>query len=138
VVVKMNVNWDGDLRFVGESERGAKVTVEPGPAYGGSGRFQTPMELLLAGLGSCAGMDLMLILQKMRMEVSRVTIEIEGRRRAEEPQYYEAIKIMYRISGEGLNQDKVKRAAQLATEKYCSVGIMLREKADITYEVRIE
>jgi putative redox protein len=138
VIVKMNVNWDGDLRFVAENERGAKVTVEPGPAYGGSGRFQTPMELLLAGLGSCAGMDLMLILQKMRMEVSRVTIEIEGRRRAEEPQYYEAIKIMYRISGEGLNQDKVKRAAQLATEKYCSVGIMLREKADITYEVRIE
>ena len=136
--VKMNVEWDGDLRFVCESEPGAKITIEPGPAYGGTGRFQTPMELMLAGLGACAGMDAVLILQKMRMEVSKFSMEIEGQRRSEEPRYYENIKILYRVSGEGLNEAKVNRAVQLATEKYCSVGVMLREKADITYEVRIE
>jgi uncharacterized OsmC-like protein len=51
VSVKMSVEWDIDLRFVCENERGAKITIEPGPAFGGTGRFQTPMELLLAGCG---------------------------------------------------------------------------------------
>jgi putative redox protein len=138
VSVKINVEWDGDLRFISESEPGAKVTIEPGPAYGGTGKFQTPMQLVLSALGSCAAMDAVLIIQKMRMKISKFTIEIEGRRRKEEPRYYENIKILYRISGEDLDEAKVNRAVQLATDKYCSVGIMLREKAEITYEVKIE
>jgi putative redox protein len=136
--MKMKVVWDGDLRFISENERGARVTVEPGQAYGGSGKYQTPMELLLVGLGTCAGMDLVLILQKMRVGLSKVVIDMEGTRRSEEPRYYETIKIVYRLSGDGLTEDKAQRAAKLATEKYCSVGVMLREKAEITYEVRIE
>ena len=64
-------------------------------------------------------------------------IEVEAKRRSEEPRYYEEIKIVYTLSGDGLTDEKAERAAKLATEKYCSVGVMLREKAEITYEVRI-
>jgi putative redox protein len=74
----------------------------------------------------------------MRMKVSEFSMEIEGERRSEEPRYYKNIKIVYKVSGEGLDEAKVGRAVQLATEKYCSVGVMLREKAEITYEVKIE
>ena len=129
--MEIKMKWDGDLRFTGESETGAAVTIDTGMAYGGSGKHPTPMELLLVGLGGCAGIDLVMILKKM-------AIDIEARRRDEEPRYFEEIKLIYTLSGEGLTEDKAGRAAKLATEKYCSVGVMLREKAEITHEVRIE
>jgi putative redox protein len=138
VEVKVRLDWDGDVRFVGENEQEAKVTLEPGQAHGGSGKYHTPMELLLVGLGGCAGIDVVLILQKMRVKLGAFSIEIVGRRRAEEPRYYEAIRILYKVSGEGLTEDKARRAAELATEKYCSVGVMLREKAEITFDVVVE
>ena len=136
--MEVKMKWDGDTRFVGESETGATVTLETGVAYGGSGKNPTPMELVLVALAGCAGIDLVMILEKMRVALSEVSMDIEARRREEAPRYFEEIKIIYRISGDGLTEDKAERAAKLATEKYCSVGIMLREKAEITYEVRIE
>lgn len=134
----IKMKWDGDSRFTGETETGAAVTIDTGVAYGGSGKHPTPMELLLMGLGGCAGIDLVLILQKMRVDLSRADIAIEAQRREEAPRYFEDIKIIYTVSGDGLTEEKAKRAAKLATDKYCSVGVMLREKASITHEVRVE
>ncbi len=136
--MEIKMKWDGDLRFTSESDTGAGVTVDTGVAYGGSGKYSTPMELLLVALAGCAGIDLVMILKKMRVELSKVAIDIEAKRRDEEPRYFEEIKLVYTLSGEGLTEEKAGRAAKLATEKYCSVGVMLREKAEITYEVRIE
>jgi len=136
MIIKMK--WDGDSRFTSESETGASVTVDTGVAYGATGEYSTPMELLLVALAGCAGIDLVMILEKMRVNLSKVAMEVEARRRDEEPRYFEEIKIIYRLSGEGLTEQKAERGASLATEKYCSVGVMLREKAEITYEVEIE
>jgi putative redox protein len=136
--VEIKMKWDGDLRFTSETETGAAVTIDTGVAYGGSGKHPTPMELLLVALAGCAGIDLVMILEKMRVNLSKVAMDIEARRRDEEPRYFEEIKIVYTLSGDGLTDDKAGRAAKLATEKYCSVGVMLREKAEIAYEVRIE
>lgn len=136
MIVKMK--WDGDSRFTSESETGAKVTIDTGVAYGGSGEYSTPMELLLVSLGGCAGIDLVMILEKMRVNLSKVAVEVKARRRDEEPRYFEEIEIVYKLSGDGLTEDKAERAAKLATEKYCSVGVMLREKAEISYQVEME
>jgi putative redox protein len=131
------MKWDGDVRFAAETGTGATVKIDTGVAYGGSGEHPTPMELVLIALGGCAGIDLVMILEKMRITLSSVGIDIAARRREEEPRYFEEIKLVYTLSGENLTDEKADRAAKLATEKYCSVGVMLREKADITYEVKI-
>ena len=136
--MEVKMKWDGDMRFTGETETGAAVTLDTGVAYGGSGKHPTPMELVLVALAGCAGIDLVMILEKMKVTLSEVTMDIEARRKNETPRYFEEIKIIYKLSGEGLTGDKAERAAKLATEKYCSVGVMLREKAEITYEVRIQ
>jgi putative redox protein len=89
-------------------------------------------------LGGCAAIDLVMILEKMRVKVSKASVAIDARRRDQEPRYYKSINIVYTLGGEGLTREKAERAAKLATEKYCSVNVMLRDKVDITYEVRIE
>jgi putative redox protein len=53
------------------------------------------------------------------------------------PKYFEEMHILYTVSGEGLTEDKARRAADLSAEKYCSVNAMLREKARITFDVKV-
>jgi putative redox protein len=129
------VKWDGGVRFVGENEDGSKATMEPGPAFGGSRKYPTPMELLVMALGGCTGMDVLFILKKMRVDLKKLEVSIETSRREKTPRYYENIKMTYVVSGDGITEDKVRRAVQLSNERYCSIGVMLQDKAKIEYDV---
>jgi putative redox protein len=136
--MNVRLKWDGEMRFVAENETDAKVTLDTGPAYGGSGKYPTPMQMVAMALGGCTGMDIVSILKKMRVDLKKFDIDMELTRRQEHPKYFEEIKITYVASGDNLTEDKVRKAADLSNEKYCSVGIMLRDKAKITYDIRIE
>jgi putative redox protein len=83
-------------------------------------------------------MDMVSILEKMRVGLKRMDIGIETKRRKEHPTYYEEIKITCTLSGDGVTEDKARKAADLSYERYCSVGAMLREKAKIEYDVKVE
>jgi putative redox protein len=133
----MKIKWDGEMRFTAENENGASVTMETGVAYGGSGKYPTPMDMLVMGLGGCGGMDMVSILEKMRVTVKSLEVDIQTKRRTEPPTYFEEMHILYTVSGDGLTEDNARRAAELSSEKYCSVSIMLREKARITYDVKV-
>jgi putative redox protein len=43
----------------------------------------------------------------------------------------------YIVKGEGLTEDKVKRAVELSAEKYCSASVMLGKTATITHDWEI-
>jgi putative redox protein len=135
--VAIKVRWEGGSTFVGETDGGSKVTMEPGPKYGGSGRNPTPMELVAIAHGGCTGIDIILIMQKMRVSLTKLEIDVETKRREEPPTYYEEIKLTYTASGEGVTEDNLRKAVELSHEKYCSVGAMLEEKAKISYDIKI-
>jgi putative redox protein len=135
--VPIKVKWEGGLKFVGQNESGVRVIMEPGPKYGGSGQFPTPMELVAMAHGGCTGLDIAMILAKMRAKLTRLEIDVETKRREEPPAYFEEINLVYTVSGEGVTEENALKAAQLSHEKYCSVGAMLGAKAKITYEVRV-
>jgi putative redox protein len=131
------MKWDGDLRFVAQTESGAGVTMEPGPAFGGTGKYPTPLELLAVGLGGCMGMDIVSILEKMRVGLKKLDIAVETKRREDHPRYYEEMKILCTASGDALTEDNLRKAVDLSLERYCSAGAMLKEKAKIETEVKI-
>ncbi|HVP57371.1 MAG TPA: OsmC family protein [bacterium] len=133
----IKVTWESGMKFVGENERGNRVTMETGLKYGGSGQYPTPMEIVAMALGGCTGLDVVSILKKMRVDLKRLEIEVETKRHAEPPEYFEEINLVFTISGEGLTQENANRAVSLSSEKYCSVGAMLREKAKITHSIKV-
>jgi putative redox protein len=133
----IKVTWEGGVRLVGENERGNKLVMESGLKYGGSGQHPTPMEMVAMALGGCTGLDIVMMMKKMKVELKRLEIDIETKRRAEPPEYFEEINLTYTMAGEGLTQENATRAVSLSNDKYCSVGAMLREKAKITYAVKL-
>ena len=130
-----------DNAFHFEALGGDKVPVhiDAAAAIGGTHAGARPMELILMGLGSCAAIDIILILKKMKQEVSDFRIVIEGQRDAVAvPAPFEAIEVRFILRGANLVQKKVEQAVQLSMEKYCSVSAMLEKATTITWKAEIE
>lgn len=97
----------------------------------------SPKALLLAGLGGCSGIDVVDILQKMRVEFSNFEIDVETTQTEENPKVFKDIHIIYKIKTDIENENKVKKAIDLSLEKYCGVSAMLRKNSPIHYKIEI-
>jgi putative redox protein len=129
---KATLTWQEGLRFSGESPDVPSVIID-GDNIAGPG----PMLTLLLAAAACSGSDVVVILQKMRVQLRELRIEAAGTRREEEPRRYIALHLDYRVAGEGLDQAKARRAIDLSLEKYCSVVHSLAPDLAITYALSL-
>ena len=98
----------------------------------------SPKKLLLASLAGCTGMDVVLLLQKMRVPFTGMEVDIHAPLTEEHPRVYSRIELVYRIFGVDLNKAKVEKAVRLSQEKYCGVSEMLRKNSPIDYRIEYE
>ena len=96
-----------------------------------------PKALLLAGLGGCSGIDVVDILEKMKVDFSDFTIDVETEQTEEHPKVFKDILITYRMKTGADNKTKVKKAIDLSLEKYCGVSAMLRKNSPIHYKLEL-
>lgn len=96
-----------------------------------------PKALLLSGLAGCSGIDVVDILEKMRIQFSDFEIDVEADQTEEHPKVYKDINITYRIKTDKGNEDKVKKAIHLSLEKYCGISAMLRKNSPIHYKLEL-
>lgn len=110
-----------------------------GPAQvGGQNLGPRPKPLLLSALAGCSGIDVVTILQKMRVDFVAFSIEVNGELTEEMPNLYNRIHLRYILSGQNLPREKVEKAITLSLEKYCGVAETLRRAgADITHEITL-
>ncbi|MGQ0739323.1 MAG: OsmC family protein [Bacteroidota bacterium] len=97
-----------------------------------------PKALLLSAVAGCSGIDVVDILEKMRVRFSGLEIEVEADQTDEHPRVYKDIYITYKIGTDAANEDKVRKAIDLSLEKYCGVSAMLRKNSPIHYKLVIE
>jgi len=127
------LEWDKDLIFVGRTQRGYEIDFDAKVEWG-----CMPTESLLLSLAGCLAIDMVSFLQKMRCNITRFKIDVEGERNPTPPQYYKAVRMLIHLSGEGFTEKKIKRAISLSQEKYCSVYNSLRPDMEVTVDYVIE
>jgi putative redox protein len=98
----------------------------------------SPVQALLLAGGSCTGIDVVLILEKMRIILRSLRVECRGERRETHPRRFESVHYTFIAAGEGLDSDKLERAVALSVEKYCSVLASLAPDIRVTHEVRVD
>ncbi len=86
----------------------------------------SPMQTVLLATMGCTASDVVWILNKQRVPFTKLEIEGEGERTTEDPKVFTKFHLHYKVYGDGIKEAAVKRAIELSSEKYCSVGIMLR------------
>ena len=127
------------LRWTGEGERfEGGVPGGPVSALDGAGRAApSPMDGVLLSLAGCMGIDILMILQKGRVTVDDLTVEIEGDRAPEPPRRFTRLVLTVRVAGPGEDDEKkIRRAVDLSRDRYCSVFHTLRTDLDV--EIAIE
>lgn len=95
----------------------------------------SPKALLLSGLAACSGVDVVEILEKMRVPFADLKIDVEADQTEEHPRVFKDIHMTYYIKTEEENRDKVNKAIALSLDKYCGVAAMLKKNSSIHYEI---
>lgn len=113
------VAWAQDSKFIGTTPSGHIVQMDRQKQDGG-----TPMELVLLGLGGCASVDVVGILQKKRMRVNSVVCHVYANRVDGVPAVFSDILLRFAVDTDAEDKDIV-RAIELSAQKYCSVSKML-------------
>ncbi len=85
------------------------------------------------------GIDIKAILEKGRVQMDALEVELEGERAEDPPQRFTRIRMEVRVSGIGeQDRTKVERAVQLSRDKYCSVFHSLRSDVPVEIDIRLD
>ena|SRR5688500_19016540 len=138
-MIKIDVSrTQNDYGFTATDAFGNRVQMDTSPETGGNNYGFRPMQLLLATLGGCSGIDVLSILKKQRQTVDSFEAHIEGERQpGVEPSLFTTATVVFSLKGK-IEADKAQRACELSIEKYCSVAETLRRAGcTISWELRI-
>lgn len=132
VVTHTHVDWLGDQRFGGGAPGGPIAFLD-----GEGAAAPSPVVTLLNAAAGCSATDVVLILKKKRVELTKLTVDVEAVRREQEPRRVLSLRLVWRLAGTGLDETKARHAVELSVEKYCSVISSLNPDIPITNEVHV-
>ena len=136
----IKIDWKGDIAFQATAPDGTSFVMDGGSETGRPPQGVSPMEALLAAAGVCSAIDVIMILQKKRQQVSSYRIEVDGERPAKGtfPRPFTTMTVRHIVSGPKVDPAAVEQAVRLSDDKYCSVIATIRSAPKITSEWRIE
>lgn len=126
--------FTGGMQFIADVG-GHKITMDAGPEDGGNNSGASPKKLMLAGLAGCTGVDIVMILNKMKVSFSDFSIKVEASLTDEHPRIYDRVKMIYTIKVDEHDKPKMEKAVLLSQEKYCGVSAMFKKFAEISWGV---
>lgn len=91
---------------------------------------------MLVSLAGCAGVDVVMILNKMWVEFSEFSIDVDAELTETEPKVYQSVKLIYKIKVKKEDQPKVEKAVDLSENKYCGVSAMFSSFAKLETDIR--
>jgi putative redox protein len=131
---KVITKWSEGMSFETISPNG--ISLRLGSSLeGDSEKIASPKALMLSSLAVCSGIDVVSILEKMKIELKDFKINTVGSLTQEHPKYYNKVSVEYHFYGDQLDKEKINKAVNLSVTKYCGVMEMFRSFAEITTEI---
>lgn len=116
---------------------GHTFLIDAAEEHGGEEKGVRPKALILTALAGCTAMDVVSLLNKMKVEYSDLSISTEGELTDEHPKIYHKVWLTYHIKlAHAEDKEKMQKAVNLSQERYCGVAAMVRKFAEL--EVNIE
>jgi putative redox protein len=109
------------------------IEIDGSADVGGMNLGIRPMQMLLAALGGCSGIDVVMVLQKKRQRIDTFMIDVDGDRTSvDDHSVWTKINVTFTLTG-AIEPDKARHAIDLSLGKYCSVAKTLEAFAVITF-----
>ena len=132
--METTTKWVNALAFDGEVNQHV-VRMDTTVAGGGTDSGMSPKQMLLCSLSACSGMDVVNILNKMKVPFTLLEIVANADQTDEEPKVFKEIFIKYITDAPQSYADKVARAVELSQDKYCGISAMLRKHCNISHSI---
>ncbi len=133
--MKVWITHKEGTRFETGSELPVRVLVEPPDSALPGPRGESPKHLFLQSVAGCTGIDVVAILEKMRVPIPQgFRIEVEAPLTEEHPKVFTAFAMTYIFEGE-TDPQKLIRAVELSQTKYCGISAMFRKIAPLSWRV---
>ena len=131
--VKLTQPSGTQRQFVATSGTGHHILIDD--AAGSTGA--KPIELVAIALAGCTAFDVIGILRKKRQQVTGYEVTVEAEQTPDPPQVFTKVRIHHIVTGAGIAEHALRNAIHLSETKYCSVGAMVKQSAEIqsTYEI---
>lgn len=130
---KVNVEWNGKMRFTGTDADGRSLVMDAAEIYGGEGNGIRPMEMFLISLAGCTGIEVGNVMNKMRLDYDTFEISVEAGKAETVPHVFTDIHVHYTVCGKGITMAKFLKAFEIGAIKYCSVANMVKKACPVTY-----
>ena len=130
----IDIDWIGKMAFEG-SPNGHKIIFDAEDNVGGEDQGPRPKQFMLYALAGCTGMDVVSILKKMRVDIKKFTVSVDGYLTEEHPKHYYKMHVIYNFTGKDLPMDKLKKAVSLSEERYCGVSVVYKKALELTSEI---
>ena len=130
----VSTNFKGGMAFTSHIKEHSLVT-DTIPEDGGNNEGPGPKRLMLVSLAGCTGIDVVGILNKMKVVFSDFSIETEATLSETHPKTYVHVKVVYKIKLADENQVKMEKAVNLSVDKYCGVMAMFKTFAKMETEI---
>ncbi len=131
----VTTQWKKNLLFKSDNPLGNSLLMDTSEEGGGNSAGLSSKALMLSSLAGCSGLDVIMILDKMRVKLDNFEIKIEAELTDEHPKYYKKVKVDYYFYGQDLDKEKINKAVTLSVEKYCGVMEMFRQFAEVKTEI---
>ena len=131
MTVKAQLKWTEGMQFIARAGKGPAVVLDS--SDGGSG--PSPMEMVLIGVAGCSAIDVIMIMEKKRAQVTDFQINITGERAEEYPKRYTDIQIEFVLRGKDIKPKAVEQAIQLSETKYCGAMASLNATFETIYRI---
>jgi putative redox protein len=136
--MKINIHRLNDAYLMeAKNESGVTMRMDANPEIGGGDEAFRPVQALVASLGGCSGIDVIMILKKQKQQIDDFDIEITAERATDQtPSVVTGVHLKFILKGK-VEQEKLKKAIELSIDKYCTVSKMLEKTAKITWSYQI-
>ena len=137
--MKASVEWKDGMAFEAHLD-GFNFFIDADAGVGGQNKGPKPKGLTLVSLAGCTSMDVISILQKMRVadKIENFEVATDGVIDSEHPKKFLEIVIKYIFKGDLMEKvDKIKHAIELSMENYCGVSATLRPSVKLSHQLII-
>lgn len=132
----ITMSYKGGMQFVAENNTGYKIPIEPAVSMGGSGKIPNPIDYLVAGLGGCTGIKMIMDISGKGFKVDSFTMRIDGTKSKTPPGIFEKLHLVITLSGD-LDDHTVSEIIEETIMHTCPVAAMFRKAIEITWEYSI-
>jgi len=132
----ISISWKEGMAFEADVF-GHKIMLDAGEASGGKDLGPRPKPLMMVALAGCTGMDVVSILEKMRVKLDNFDVKVSGELTEEHPKHFTSMHITYEFWGKDLPEEKLQKAISLSDERYCGVAAVYKKVMPVTHSIII-